>query len=182
MVQEVKRYISEDGREFLTEKQAVEWEKLGSLIGGLKHHMEREVSTENHIDTQDHDSVHGLANFLNGEKQDILDFYGIHDDGFKRIPNPDGINLNWGTLKEMGVYLIDRKYNAQMSLIKAKNNKQEWFIGLWHNGEEKCTVSAKAPVIFGLVGLGKEQRTIVSLGDKEYSVHFKQPVLIENID
>lgn len=184
MVQEIKRFLTHDGREFPSLELAEEHEHVYDMLSELKHHMERSLDSETKV-SQDDDAIQSLQNWLMGAKAEIFKYYKIQD--------PDNVHLyvnldktKYQTIEDLMdafVLLQEVGTNSYGKLLQTRAvGSGTFMVAVWADSVQKALLPNNEPLIWGsrLKGDSKSamECSVVSIKGTEYFVINPQLVKI----
>lgn len=176
MVQEIKRFLTHDGREFPSLELAEEHEHVYGLLSELKHHMEKGLDSETKV-SQDDDAIKSLQDWLMGAKAEIFKYYNIQDpDNVHRYINLDKAKyLTIEDLMNADVLLQEVGTTIYGKLLQTREIDTGAFkIALWTDGVRKAVLPNNQGLVWGnrMKGDSKfaTECAIVSISGTEYYV------------
>lgn len=176
MVQEIKRFLTHDGREFPSLELAEEHEHVYDMLSELKHHMEKGLDSETKV-SQDDDAIKSLQDWLIGAKAEIFKYYKIQDPSDKRFhlhfDKKEPVSLE--DLMNAGVLLQECGVNAYTKLVGTRQiGTGDFVIALWCDGMQTAVEPINKKVVLGFdvqeIGNRAEKRTIISIKGTNYFV------------
>lgn len=176
MVQEIKRFLTHDGREFPSVELAEEHEHIYDLLSELKHHLEKGLDSESKV-SQDDDAIKSLQDWLIEAKAEIFKYYNIQDPTDKRchihFDQSDYIYLE--DLMDANVLLQEVGTSNYGKLLQTRETDTGAFkIALWVNGVRKAVLPNEQNLVWGNSmkpdGKSAVECAIVSINGTEYFV------------
>lgn len=184
MVQEIKRFLTHDGREFPSLELAEEHEHVYDLLSELKHHLEKGLDSESKV-SQDDDAIKSLQNWLRGAKAEIFKYYNIQDpDNVHRYINLDKAKyLTIEDLMDANVLLQEVGTNSYGKLLQTRAvDSGAFMVALWSDSVQKAVLPNNQGLVWGnhMKGDSKfaTECAIVSINGTEYYVINPQLVKI----
>lgn len=186
MVQEIKRFLTEDGKEFPSLDLAVEHENIVELLEGLKYEIARDIESENTIAIDDN-LIESFNRFLVKYREGMFKYYNIDEAGkgvveIKLLQNGQLLlgdllascdcvlkKVTSGTLYQLVESMTQENNRNMVALYLGNSHVKTYLYG--------TILPCKKRKMFN-----NQNRTIIELDGEEYMVFQNKSISITEVD